>query len=188
MISNYLVLCHPLPSCLQSPRMMVFSKTWSLIPAFTLNLFAAKSSGPLGGWDACFSFLSRINKTMFLSNRHWCIGGMGGGCRTIGTTGCSLSRVCLWLHELQHTRSPCPSPSPTVCPLLYYLCLKMSDHISLFIIITSDWPSWYHFEAVCTNVKDLKLWYQHLCVFSASCAWRTQRSFIFNKSQSNELF
>ena len=101
---------------------------------------------------------------------------------------CQVVFDSLWLYELQHTRSPCPSPSPTVCPLLYYLRLKMSDHISLFIVITSDWPSWYHFEAVCTNVKDLKLWYQYLCVFSASCAWRTQRSFIFNKSQSNELF
>lgn len=71
----------------------------------------------------------------------------------------------------------------------FIIFAKMSDHISLFIVITSDWPSWYHFEAVCTNVKDLKLWYQYLCVFSASCAWRTQRSFIwFNKSQSNELF
>ena len=43
-----------------------------------------------------------------------------------------------------------------VCPLFYYLCLKLSDLISLFIIITSDWPNWYHFKAVCTNVQGLE--------------------------------
>ena len=31
---------------------------------------------------------------------------------------CSVAQSCptLWLHGLQHARSPCPSPSPGVCP------------------------------------------------------------------------
>ena len=81
----------------------------------------------------------------------------------------------LWLHEMQHTRSLCPSPSPRVCPLLYCLCLKMSDLISLFIVITSDWPSWYHFKAVCTNVKGLETVISiSLCIFCQLCLMNSE--------------
>lgn len=55
-------------------------------------------------------------------------------------------------------------------PLLYYHHLKMSGSISLFIVCTSDWPTWYHFKAACTNVKGLEVVLSvSLCILYPLC-------------------
>lgn len=77
---------------------------------------------------------------------------------------CQVVFDSLWLWT-QHTESPCPSPSPTVCP---------------FALLSSPKNEWSHifvycnyirlnklisFEQSVLNVKDLKLWYQYLYYF-----------------------
>ena len=43
----------------------------------------------------------------------------------------------LWPHELQHTRPPCPSPSPRVCPSSIFIAsVMLSSHLILWCPLT----------------------------------------------------
>ena len=56
---------------------------------------------------------------------------------------CSVTQ--LWPHELQHAKSPCPSPSPRVCPnscSLYSWCgLAISSSDALFSFCPQSFPA-----------------------------------------------
>ena len=54
---------------------------------------------------------------------------------------CSVMSDCLWPHALQHTRLPCPSPTPRVypnsCPLNRWCDLTISSSVVLFSYLQS---------------------------------------------------
>ena len=74
---------------------------------------------------------------------------------------------CLWPHGLQHTRPPCHSPSPRVCPSScslmlsshLILCCPLLFFLSIFLStrVFSQWVSCLHQVA-----KDLELWHYSL--------------------------
>ena len=57
----------------------------------------------------------------------------------------SLSVVSLWPHELQHARSPCPSPAPGVypnsCPLSQWCHPTISSSVVLFSSCPQSFPA-----------------------------------------------
>ena len=60
---------------------------------------------------------------------------------------CSVAKLCLSLspHGLQHARSPCPSPSPRICPsscLLHWWChLAFSSSDAIFSFCPQSFPA-----------------------------------------------
>ena len=56
----------------------------------------------------------------------------------------SVMSSSLWLHELQHARLPCPSPSSGVCsnwcPLSQWWHLTISFSVTLFLLLPSIFP------------------------------------------------
>ena len=59
----------------------------------------------------------------------------------------SLSQLCPTLqpHEPQHTRPPCPSPTPRVyrhsCPLSWWCCLTISSSVVPFFFCLQSFPT-----------------------------------------------
>ena len=53
---------------------------------------------------------------------------------------CSVVSDSLWSHEPQHTRPPCPSPTPGVHPNPCPLCWWCHPTISSSVIPFSSWP------------------------------------------------
>ena len=84
---------------------------------------------------------------------------------------CSVMYDSLWLHELQHIRPPCPSPTPGVypnsCPLSWWCHPTISSSV---IPLPSIFPS----NRVFSNESGL-------CI-----RWPKYCSFSFNISPSNE--
>ena len=65
----------------------------------------------------------------------------------------------LWTHGLQHTRPPCPSLSPRVCPscprLLYqWCCLAISSSHVLFFCCPQSFPASGTFPMSCLLTSD----------------------------------
>ena len=58
---------------------------------------------------------------------------------------CSFLSNSLWAHGLQHTRLPCPSPTPGACSLLLFIMSVMpSNHLilcHLLLLLPSIFPS-----------------------------------------------
>ena len=57
---------------------------------------------------------------------------------------CPVESDSLWSHELQHSRPPCPSPSPGVLPKFMFIALVMlSSHLILWcpLLLLSIFPS-----------------------------------------------
>ena len=60
---------------------------------------------------------------------------------------CSVTKSCLtlWSHGWQHTRLPCPSPSPGVCsnscPLSWWCYLTISSSVSAFSSYPQSFPA-----------------------------------------------
>ena len=52
---------------------------------------------------------------------------------------------CLWSHELQHARPPCPLPTPRVytnsCPLSRWCHLTISSSVVPFLLLPSIFPN-----------------------------------------------
>ena len=52
---------------------------------------------------------------------------------------------CLWSHELQHARPPCPLPTPRVypnsCPLSRWCHLTISSSVVPFLLLPSVFPN-----------------------------------------------
>ena len=63
----------------------------------------------------------------------------------------SLSHIyCLWPHKLQHTRPPCPSPSPRVypnlCPSSRWCHLTIGSSVIPFSSYPQSFPVWGSFQ------------------------------------------
>ena len=58
---------------------------------------------------------------------------------------CSVKSNSLWPHELQHTRSPCPLPTPGVhpnpCPLIQWCHPTISSSVVLFSSSPQSFPA-----------------------------------------------
>ena len=56
-----------------------------------------------------------------------------------------VSRICLWLHRLLHTRLLCPPLSPRVCsntcPLTQWCYLTISSSVTLFSFCPQSFPA-----------------------------------------------
>ena len=80
----------------------------------------------------------------------------------------------LWTHGLQHTRLPCPSPSPRVCPSSYpsnqWYHPTISSSVAPLLLLPSIFPS----IRVCSNESVLRI------------RWPKYWSFSFSISPSNE--
>ena len=71
---------------------------------------------------------------------------------------CPVMSNSLWPHGLQHTRPPCPSPSPRVCPSSCSLHRWYPIHLIFWhpLLLPSIFPSIRVFSnesAVCTSYK-----------------------------------
>ena len=71
---------------------------------------------------------------------------------------CCWSITQLWPHGLQHAKSPCPSPSPRVCPTscsLYWWCgLAISSSDALFSFCPQSFPVSGIFPMNCLFASD----------------------------------
>ena len=57
---------------------------------------------------------------------------------------CSVMSNSLWLHGLQYTRLPCPSPTPSLLRLMSIESVMPSNHLILcypFLLLSSIFPS-----------------------------------------------
>ena len=85
---------------------------------------------------------------------------------------CSAMSESLWPHEPQHTRPPCPSPTPGVypnsCPLSWWCHPTISS--------VSPSPPAFNFPNICVFSNE-----SALCI-----RWPKYWSFTFNISPSNE--
>ena len=93
----------------------------------------------------------------------------------------SVMSDSLWPHRLQHTRLPCPSLSPRVCPNSYPLSQWCHPTISYFIV---------NHLILCRPLLLLPLIFPSIRVFSNELAlhirWPKYWSFSFSISPSNE--
>ena len=81
---------------------------------------------------------------------------------------CSVMSNCLWPHEPQHTRPPCPSPTPRVysdsCPLSWWChptisssvvpfssCLQSFQVFSNESVLPIRWPKYWSFSISPSN-------------------------------------
>ena len=86
---------------------------------------------------------------------------------------CPVMSNSSWPHELQHTRPPCPSPSPRVCPsscLLHRWChpvISSSDILFSFCLQTFPALGVFSNES-CVRIRWAKYW--SFC-FSISSPW-----------------
>ena len=74
----------------------------------------------------------------------------------------------LWPHGWQHTRLPCPSPSPGAysnsCPLSWWCYPTISSYVVPFSFCLQSFPAWGLFQWVSSShqvAKVLKLQLQH---------------------------
>ena len=62
---------------------------------------------------------------------------------------CSVTKSCPTLCDLQHTRLPCPSPSPGICsnscPLSWWCYLSISSSAALFSFCLQSFPASSYF-------------------------------------------
>ena len=87
---------------------------------------------------------------------------------------CSVVSDSLWSHELQHTRPPCPSPTPRVysnsCPLSRWCHPAISSSVFPLLLLPSIFPS----TRVFSNESTLGM------------RWPKDWSFSFSINPSNE--
>ena len=115
MLSNHLILCHPfllLPSAFPSIRV---SSNESALPirrpkywSFS-NTPCSEYSGLISfsiDWFDLFTVQGTLQGYLLPLNKHT---------ETSVQFSRSVVSYCLPLHGLQHTRLPCPSPTPEIC-------------------------------------------------------------------------
>ena len=93
-------------------------------------------------------------------------------CLSLGCCCCSVTESCPTLqpHGLQHTRLPCPSPSPGVCsnscPLSWQCHLTISSSVTPLLLLPSIFPR----IRICSNEWALHVrWSKYWCFsFSVS--------------------
>ena len=77
----------------------------------------------------------------------------------------SVMSDSLWPHELQHTRPPCPSPTPGVYPLMSIKSVMPSNHLILFHPLP-HLPSIFPSIRVFSNKLALHIRWPNYCSFS----------------------
>ena len=95
-------------------------KCWTFFPSlYKIKRFVLKfcfaMTTPGSTWNKLFSNLELTNEFFFSSVQF----------------SCSVVSNSLWLHGLQHTRTPYPSPTPRVYPLMSIVSLMPSNHLIL---------------------------------------------------------
>ena len=87
---------------------------------------------------------------------------------------CSVAKSCLTLqpHEPQHTRLPCPSSSPGVCPsscpLNQWCCPTISSSVTLFSCLQS-YPASGSFPQTCVYLQSNSLWHSDFSLLFNLC-------------------
>ena len=201
MPSNHLILCCPLlllPSIFPSIRVFANESAlrirWPKYWSFSLNISPSNEySGLISSRIDRFDFLAVQGTLKCLLQHHsskasilWCsaffIVQLSHSYMTTGKTISSVqfSRIVvsdsLWPRGLQHTRLPCPSLSPWVCPSLspsgplsWGCHLTISSSVTPFSSFPQSFPASGSFPELALHLKQPKYW-----------------SFSFSISPSNE--
>ena len=86
---------------------------------------------PISCRESCFSYWAKCLHSSFLSF-YWSISSVQFSHSVVSDS--------LWPHELQHTRPPCPSPTPGVCPDSHPLSQWCHPAISSSVVPFSSCP------------------------------------------------
>ena len=128
---------------------------WKLFWAFFLICFVHFLSPPLAGKFhecknlTCFSLSSPQcldAPNVFVEYiQEWKTYGKNDQCWGSVQFSCSVVSNSLWSHELQHTRPPCPSPTPRVypnsCPLSWWCHPTISSSVVPFFSCPQSFPA-----------------------------------------------
>ena len=89
---------------------------------------------------------------------------------------CSVVSDSLWLHGLEHTRPPCPSPTPGVHPNPCLLSWWCHPTISSSVIPSPSYPSIFPSIRVFSNELVLCIRWPEYCSFSFSISPSNEHS------------